>query len=51
MYIYIYRYRHMAMCHLIGALKYERGVNWEKGTPWHDWCIPGPRRPLKGPWV
>ena len=24
---------HMSMCHLMGALKYERGSNWEKGTP------------------
>ena len=27
--IYIY----MSMCHLIGVLKYERGLNLEKGTP------------------
>ena len=34
----------------IGVLKYEMEVNWEEGTPWHDWCILGPKRLLKGPW-
>ena len=29
-YMYVYT---MAMCHLIAALKYERGPNLEKGTP------------------
>ena len=30
--IYIYIYEYMSMCHLIGALKYGRGSNLEKGT-------------------
>ena len=57
MYIYIY----MSMCHLIGALKYERGSNLEKGTAFRPRGGPpgpgprplkGPREPLKepGPW-
>ena len=30
---WVYTYTHMSMCHLIGDLKYEKGLNLEKGTP------------------